>query len=64
MNSCQLAANISERVRGVVALIRKLRSDFEQGKTGGGDSWEALFVVALLIRIVCRQEDELLCFST
>ncbi len=64
LDGCWRAANMSEHVRGVVALIRKLLSDFEQGKTGGGDSWEALFVVALLIRIVCRQEDELLCFST
>jgi hypothetical protein len=60
LSKCAKSRKLGEHVRAVVTLIRKLLSDFAQGKTGGGDSWEALFVVALLIRIVCREEDGLL----
>ncbi len=57
---CQRTKNLTESLHAMVALMHKLLSEFEQGKTGGEDSWEALFVLALLVRIVCREEDQLL----
>jgi hypothetical protein len=57
---CGKSEKLSAYKRGVVASIGALLSSFETGKTAGGDAWEAVFVVALLIRIACCEMDELL----
>jgi hypothetical protein len=44
--------SVSEPVRNAVCTIQETFLDFERGKTSGCDSWEALFVIALMIRLV------------
>jgi hypothetical protein len=60
LEGCCAAETLSEPVRSAVGLVRALLSDFAQGQTAGGDSWEALFVAAMLIRVACRETDQLL----
>jgi hypothetical protein len=57
LESCVVSEKLSEPIRMAVRDIVKIMRDFEGGKTAGGDTWEALFVVALLIRLVTGKID-------
>jgi hypothetical protein len=57
LESCAASRKVSKPIRMAVRVIGKVMRDFEGGKTAGGDTWEALFVVALLIRLVTGQID-------
>jgi hypothetical protein len=45
------AAPVGPVLREVVEVIHDMFHGFESGKTSGGDSWEALFVVTTMVRI-------------
>jgi hypothetical protein len=60
LDDCRFSTHLSPSLRLVLLSIATVMSDFERGKTAGGDSWEALFVVALLIRLVTASSHELL----
>jgi hypothetical protein len=51
---------LSPSIHGALRIITDLLDAFERGKTGGGDSWEALFVIALLIRLMVKEDHSLL----
>jgi hypothetical protein len=54
------AVELSPDIRTALHVVSDLLIAFERGKTGGGDSWEALFVIALLIRLFTREQHPLL----
>lgn len=47
-------------LRAVVTVLKDMFGGFETGKTSGGDSWEALFAIALVFRLVTRSFHSLL----
>jgi hypothetical protein len=53
LESISISQSVSHSLREV-GIIRDMFCGFETGKTSGGDSWEALFVIALMIRLVTR----------
>ena len=57
LSSCAASRELSAPIRMAVRAIADVMHDFERGKTAGGDTWEALFVVALLIRLVTGKID-------
>jgi hypothetical protein len=57
LSSCARSQTLSAPIRAAVRAIAKAMLNFEGGKTAGGDTWEALFVVALLIRLVTGEID-------
>jgi hypothetical protein len=48
------AATVDGALRAVATALNELFDGFETGKTSGGDSWEALFAIALVIRLVTK----------
>jgi hypothetical protein len=57
LESIAISSAVQQSLRRTVSLIRTLLEEFETGKTSGGDTWEALFVVVLMIRAVCGSFD-------
>ena len=54
----------SRSVRQVVSVVQAMLHGFETGKTSGGDSWEALFAISLIVRLVTGYYDDLLPIHT
>ena len=51
---------VSDELRGLVQKIADLFEQFRGAKTYGGDGWEALFGLVLLVRILTKQSDDLI----
>ena len=62
--SCANAPHLGTSVRSCIHVVSELLEAFAHGKTGGGDSWEALFVIAFLIRLFTREHHPLLCVDS
>ena len=60
IQDCSTVQSLRPDIRVALRVVFELLVAFERGKTGGGDSWEALFVVALLIRLFTREHHPLL----
>lgn len=54
------SAAVGLEMRKVVTTLNELFNGFETGKTSGGDSWEALFAIALVIRLATGSFHDLL----
>ncbi len=54
------AAPVDGALRAVVTALNEMFDGFETGKTSGGDSWEALFAIAMVIRLVTKSFHDLL----
>jgi hypothetical protein len=60
VKDCASSFRVEKGLSAAVATIAELLADVERGKIGSGDGWETLFVVALLIRLVARLDDDIL----
>lgn len=60
LESCAGVEKVDVGIRASVRVIANLLEAFQEGKTGGGDSWEAIFVVSLLIRLFTRENHPIL----
>ena len=47
-------------MRGCLRAIAELFEDFKDSKIQSGDSWEALFLIVLLVRCLSRQFDDMI----
>jgi hypothetical protein len=54
------SAAVSPALRDVVTTISEMLLGFETGKTSGGDSWEALFAIAVIISLTTGRFHDLL----
>ena len=65
---CQIAekgfGKLSYELRRLVQKIADLFDQFQGAKTYGGDGWEALFALVLLVRILTKQTDHLINLAT
>ena len=55
---------LSDELRTLVQKIADLFDQFKGAKTYGGDGWEALFGLVLLVRILTKQSDHLIDLAT
>jgi hypothetical protein len=53
---------VSDEIRCVVQQVQKMLNKFSDVKPGSGEGWECIFSLALLIRIMTKQEHPLLPF--
>jgi len=60
IRDCAAVQSLSSDIRVALHVVSEFLDAFEKGKTGGGDSWEALFVIALLIRLMVKEDHSLL----
>ncbi len=60
LQSIAEAGPVDGALRAVVSALNEMFDGFEAGKTSGGDSWEALFAIAVVIRLVTRRFHQLL----
>ena len=51
---------LSHDMRGCLRAIAELFEDFKDSKVQSGDSWEALFLIALLVRCLSRKFDDMI----
>jgi hypothetical protein len=60
LQSISGSAHVDRTLRAIVTTMNEMFVGFETGKISGGDSWEAMFAIALVIRLVTRSFHRLL----